>query len=151
MNLTPGRLRYDLLADVSGPADPARFNRGSADRIVLEPRSTAQVYFYMANGVEIPEEHLKAGLVHLPTEADGKVVDMRAVTADLFEVHVCKGLKAPPHAYVAIQYRGYWYYIDDRDQASKSTLALMLQLSRLDFRGRQPGVEAPLLTLPVGR
>ena len=53
---------------------------------------------------------------------------------------------------MAVHYRGYWYYIDDRDQESKATFALMLQLSRVDF-ARQPigGSRAPLLTLPVGR
>ena len=60
-----------------------------------------------------------------------------------------QGPQAPPTAYVAIKNRGYWYYIDDRDQASKSTLALVLQLSRLDF-GTQKAT-GPILTLPVGR
>jgi hypothetical protein len=74
---------------------------------------------------------------------------LRELTRGLFEVHACKGHKPPPTAYVAIKNRGYWYYIDDRDQASKSTLALVLQLSRLDF-GTQKAT-GPILTLPVGR
>ena len=75
-------------------------------------------------------------------------MDGRELTRGLFEVHACKGHKPPPTAYVAIKLRGYWYYIDDRDQASKSTLALVLQLSRLDF-GTQKAT-GPILTLPVG-
>jgi hypothetical protein len=62
----------------------------------------------------------------------------------------CKGHKPPATAYVAVKSRGYWYYIDDRDQASKATLALVLQLSRLDF-GDQKKSAGPILTLPVGR
>ena len=27
----------------------------------------------------------------------------------------------------------WWYYVDDRDQATKSTITLILQLNRLDF------------------
>jgi hypothetical protein len=50
-----------------------------------------------------------------------------------------------------VKYRGYWYYIDDADQASKTTLALMIQLSRLDFTRRQRTGGGPFLTLPVGR
>ena len=72
------------------------------------------------------------------------------MTDGLFTVHACKGHKPPATAYLAINYRGYWYYIDDRDQASKSTLALMHQLSRMDFRSERNSV-GPLLTLPVGR
>ncbi len=39
--------------------------------------------------------------------------------------------------------------VDDRDQESKATFALVLSLSRLDFGRQPPG--APFLTLPVGR
>jgi hypothetical protein len=49
-----------------------------------------------------------------------------------------------------VRYRGYWYSIDDRDQPSKTTFALVLQLSRLDF-GLQESVGGPFLTLPIGR
>ena len=76
-------------------------------------------------------------------------MDGRELTRGLFEVHACKGHKPPPTAYAAIKNRGYWYYIDDRDQVSKTTLALVLQLSRLDF-GTQKAI-GPILTLPVGR
>jgi hypothetical protein len=152
LNLAPGRRRYDLIAVLAGRADPLNFPREPANDIVFEPRSTAQVYFFLANGVEVPPEHLSCGLVRPPTDAEGRVIDMREVTAGLFEVHAWKGHKPPPNAYVAVPYRGYWFYIDDSDQASKATLVLMLQLSRLDFRRQRPGGGNALqLTLPVGR
>ncbi|WP_204249728.1 hypothetical protein [Gemmata sp. SH-PL17] len=47
-------------------------------------------------------------------------------------------------------YRDHWFYIDDRDLESKSTLLLMLQLRRLDFQRQRIG-NVPALTLPVGR
>ena len=50
---------------------------------------------------------------------------------------------------MAIKYRAYRYYIDDRDRESKATFALVLQFSRLDFGRQQPA--APFLTLTVGR
>ena len=107
------------------------------------------MYFFLANGVEVPAEHLEAGLVHLPVGPDGRPFDGRAVTDGLFTVHACRGHKPPPSAFVAVKYRGYWYYIDDRDQQSKATFALVLAISRLDFGRQQPG--GPFLTLPVGR
>jgi hypothetical protein len=88
------------------------------------------------------------GSNHLGAGRDA--VDSRAVTDGLFAVHVCKAHKAPATAYVAIFHRGYWFYIDDRDQASKGTFALVLATSRLDF-ARQHPTAGPLLTLPVGR
>jgi hypothetical protein len=87
--------------------------------------------------------------VHADVSADGEPVDRREITRGLFEVHVAPGLWPPKNAYVAVHYRGYWFYIDDADEESKSTFALVLQLSRLDF-GHQHQT-GPLLTLPVGR
>ena len=107
------------------------------------------MHFYLANGVEVPAEHLAEGLVCLPIGPDGRPFDGRVITADLFTVHAYGGHKPPATAFVAIKYRDYWYYIDDRDQPSKATFALLLALSKLDFGCQSPG--APFLTLPVGR
>jgi hypothetical protein len=149
LNLRPGERRYELVVRGDPVPDPLRFPRPPDTEVRVNPRSTAQVLFYLANGVEVPAAHLDAGLVQFPVDATGEVFDARAVTRGLFEVHVCKGLKPPPAAYAAVKYRGYWYYIDDSDLASKSTLALMLQMTRLDLARQHPG--GPALTLPVGR
>jgi hypothetical protein len=141
LNLKPGATRYELIAG-GGVPDPLRQPTPPSPVLRLEPRSTAQAHYYLANGVEVPAEHLSAGVVQ-------PVPDAPEITRGLFEVHVCKGHKPPPCAYVAVKYRDYWYYIDDRDAASKATLALMLQLSRLDFARERKG--KPLLTLPLGR
>jgi hypothetical protein len=149
LNLRPGQRRYDVVTHSGGERDPLREPVPPADQVQIVPRSTAQVSFYLANGVEVPPEHISAGLATAPVGEDGTVFDMREITRGLFEVHACKGHKAPPTAYVAIRARGWWYYIDDRDQASKATLALMVQLSRLDLARQRPA--GPTLTLPVGR
>ena len=149
LNLVPGLRRYDVL--IGEVPDPLKYPREPSANLRVFPRSTAQVYFYLANGVEVPLEHLNCGLVQPQVDTEGKVIDGRELTRGLFEVHVCKGHKPPASAYVAVKYRDYWYYIDDADQASKTTLALMIQLSRLDFTRRQRTGGGPFLTLPVGR
>ena len=149
LNLRPGLRRYDLVIAPGMAPDPAKAPLPPSDVIQLNLRSTAQVYYYLANGVEIPCEHLEAGLVKTPINPDGSPFDGRAVTEGLFTVHAVQGHKPPSNAFVSVKYRDYWYYVDDRDQASKSTFALVLALSRLDFGRQQPG--APFLTLPVGR
>jgi hypothetical protein len=148
LNLVPGLPRYELVAQAGVP-DPLLQPSPPSAALRFAPRSTAQVYAYLGNGVEVPVEHLNCGLVTPPTDEGGQVFDSRAVTRGLFEVHACKGHRPPKDAYVAVKYRGYWYYLEDRDQASKATFALMLQLSRLDFGKSRRG--GPLLTLPVGR
>jgi hypothetical protein len=149
LNLVPGLRRYDVM--VGEVPDPLRYPRPPSANLRVVPRSTAQVYFYLANGVEVPVEHLNCGLVQPQVDAEGRVLDGRELLRGLFEVHVCGGHKPPPNAFVAVRYRGYWYYIDDADQPTKTTFALMLQLSRLDFTRRQRTGGGPFLTLPVGR
>jgi hypothetical protein len=147
LNLTPGRERYELVV-ASGVPDPARHPSAPTAVLQLTPRSTAQALFFLANGVEVPPEHVAGGLVRLP--ADG--TDPGEATAGVFRVRSCPGRQhcPPPCAYVAVWYRDHWYYIDDRDQESKATMILMLQLRRLDFRRQQIG-NVPALTLAVGR
>jgi hypothetical protein len=149
LNLVPGLPRYELLIR-AGVLDPQLDPSPPSAALRAAPRSTAQVFAYLANGVEVPLEHLKCGVVKSPVGEGGEVFDAREVTRDLFEVHASRGHKPPACAYVAVKYRGHWYYIDDRDAVSKATFSLVLQLSRLDFGGSRRG-GGPLLTLPVGR
>jgi hypothetical protein len=151
LNFQPRQTRYEIVVAPGIVPDPNLSpTLPPTTSIRFNLRSTAQVYFYLANGVEVPGEHLSSGLVRLPTGPDGKPFDERAVTDGLFTVHASRGHKPPACAFVAVKYRDYWYYIDDRDHASKSTFVLMLEVSRLDFARQQPG-GGPLLTLPVGR
>jgi hypothetical protein len=149
LNLRPGQVIYDVVVAPGDVPDPLLYPRPPSAEVRISPRSTAQVFFYLSNGVEVPCEHIECGLVKPMSDVDGRPMDSRELTSGLFEVHICKGHKPPSTAYIAIRYRGYWYFIDDRDQASKSTLSLVLQLSRLDF-GTQRAT-GPILTLPVGR
>jgi hypothetical protein len=149
LNLVPGQRRYEIITAGRGSPDPAKYPAPPAGELRLVPRSSAQVLFYLANGVELPPEHIAAGLVHCPTDEDGRVVDGRVITRGLFEVHVCHGHKPPKTAYVAVHYRDLWYYIDDHDSASKATFAFVQQLSRLDFARQRLGT-GPVLTLPAG-
>jgi hypothetical protein len=149
LNLQRGLARYEFVLAPGIVPDPLLFPSPPRADLELSTRSTAQVWFYLANGVEVPPEHLAAGIAIAPVGPDGAPFDSRAVTDGLFTVHACAGHTPPKTAYVAVRHRGYWYYVDDRDQASKATLGLVLGISRLDFARQQPA--APFLTLPVGR
>lgn len=147
LNLQPGAQRYDLTV-ASGVTDPAKEREEPTNALRVTPRSTAQALFFLANGVEIPAAHVACGLVHLPPDG----VDPGEATRGVFRVRSCPGhpRKPPACAYVTVWYRDHWFYVDDRDQESKATLILMLQLRRLDFQ-RQRLESAPALTLPIGR
>lgn len=147
LNLKPGLDRYEVTL-AAGVPDPARNPTEPTSALQFAPRSTAQALFFLANGVEVPMQHLAAGLVRQPLDG----TDPTEATRGIFRVFTCAGHKhtPPPTAYVAVLYRDHWFYIDDRDHDSKATLLLMLQLRRLDFNRQQLG-SVPALTLPVGR
>lgn len=141
MNLVPGQSKYDVVLAARGSPDPLRFPGEPGGEVRMVPRSASQVLYYLSNGVRVPQEHICLGVVAAPVES---------LTDGLLTIHSCKGHKPPASAFVAIPYRGYWFYIDDRDRDSKSTFALVQQLTRLDF-ARQTLGGGPTLTLPVGR
>ena len=58
-----------------------------------------------------------------------------------------KANERPATAHVAIEYKGYWFYIDDSDQDTKTRFSLVMELARLELTGK--GTE-PLLTIPLG-
>src|SRR5262249_29841779 len=126
LNLVPGQPRYDLAVVSGGVPDPLLHPGPPSRELRVVPRNTSQVLFYLSGGVEVPAEHVGCGLVRPMTDDKGKGIDGREGTAGLFEVHAGKGHRPPDTAYVAVKYRGYWFYVDDRDSASKATLAMML-------------------------
>ncbi len=147
LNLQPGLTQYPVRL-AKGVPDPARVPTEPRDELLVTTRCMAQAFFFLAQGVEVPAEHLKCGLARV---AAGTTNPNQALEG-LFRVYSMPGgpFKRPKCAFVAIHYRNHWYYIDDRDQESKATLMLMLLLRRMDFDRTTAGT-GPLLTLPLGR
>jgi hypothetical protein len=49
---------------------------------------------------------------------------------------------------VAVQYKGYGFYIDETDQETKSTFTLLMEIARLNLTDK--GGAKPVFTLPLG-
>ena len=113
----------------------------------IEPRSLMGTLYYLSHATHIPQEHIESGLVTTTTHEWGDVFDWSDVSGDLLQV--CSQRRKPKHAAVAVKYRDYWFYIDDRDLASKSSFTLLLQLFELQAGGGAEGTK-PVLTLSVG-
>jgi hypothetical protein len=150
LNLRPGLTRYEVTQSTVGFIEQ-KPGAGPSNKLVLVTRSMIQVAFYASHGVEVPAEHL--GTVAKATSGpDGRPFDWARVTGELFTVKSCSGKKPPPCATVAVRHRGYWFYIDDTDHATKSAFMLLRPSRRLEFGpggGDRRGT--PVLTLPVGR
>ena len=61
-------------------------------------------------------------------------------------MRIRSGLAAPPETYAAVPYKGYWYWIDDNDIASKRIFSFLLILFSLAETGQ--GAAAPVVTVP---
>ncbi len=112
----------------------------------VRPRSIVSVLFYLSQNVEIPQEHIAAGLVNWTRTKDGKPFDWNNTpVGTLFKVKSSK--TKPSNAYLSVPYRGQWFYILDNDLQSKSTFMLLDQLFSL--QAGQSKASGPTLTLPV--
>jgi hypothetical protein len=98
---------------------------------------------FVSRGVEVPESHLQEGrAAEISLWVDEETRSL------LFPMRVHSSKDRPEGAFVAIQYEGYWFYLERSDHFSKSAFSLLAYLFQL-----QAPVEAgtgPLLTLPAG-
>jgi hypothetical protein len=152
LNLEPGMSEYELIVGEVDPF-PTSIPPPLRKEIVLEPRSTFEALIYLSHGVTVPPEHIEQGFVRQTTLPSGELFDWSTLTRGVFEVQHVKQHHRPDHAYVAVKYRDYWYYIDDRDHTSKNAFNQVYHLSRLDLAVSNARLERtrPVLTLPIGR
>lgn len=147
-HLDPKRDTFDLTVQKLDPYMKDAPKQG-LDKLDLETRSLLQVLFFVAQGVDLPPAHLAGELAPLTFGPDGQVFDWQLVLGGLFKVCWAEGKKPPPEAHVAVMYKGYWFYIDERDRDTKATFALLVELSRLQL-STDKGGPGPVLTLPLG-
>ncbi len=145
--LNPSIRTFDLTAEKLDPFLKDMPPTG-LETLDLETRSLLQVLFFVSQGVEVPREHLISGVAPRTNDFDGRNFNWQQVLGGLFHVCSVKSKKKPDCAYVAIQYKGYWYYIDERDRDTKATFALLLEVSRLELESTKS--KAPILTIPLG-
>ncbi|MGH7788753.1 MAG: hypothetical protein ACRERC_17920 [Candidatus Binatia bacterium] len=138
LDLQPGRDDFRLTA--------YPFER-QPDEVGLRCRSLLAVLYYLAQSVEPPAGDVQANLVTTTVDDEGQPFDWRKVTGRVMAIH--SQHERPQNAYVAVAYRGSWFYIADDDRNSKATFGLLnflFSLTAASGRG-----ESPLLTLPIGR
>ena len=117
------------------------------NEVGLRCRSLLGVLYFLSKAVEPPAEHVKAGLVVVTVDDDGQPFNWSKVTGKVLTIHSQE--RRPQKAYVAVQHRGWWFYIADDDQNSKATFSFLNILYSLQQASGQG--KSPVLTLPVGR
>ena len=110
-------------------------------------RSLLSVLYAVSQAVEVPEPDVQAGLVTVTEDPEGRPFDWARVMRKVITIHSQE--KRPDKAYVAVQYRDWWFYIANDDPSSKATFSLLNILFSLQSESGKG--KSPLLTLPIGR
>lgn len=112
------------------------------NELYLQTRTMLQIMQGLSFGILVPPEHIDDGR----TIARPGAVNTASRAYNLFRVQYSRD--EPENALVAVQSRGYWFAVDDRDYASKQILALlmvMLNLAESDERK-----QGPVITIGTG-
>lgn len=147
-SLRPGLGAYKIKSELA-EEDEERHGRPGAeltDTFHLDMRSALQIAMFLSKGVCVPDEHVRTGIAPVTPGPDGVPFDWTNITRGLF--FVSSQRHRPRDAEVAVQYRGYWFYITPNDVRSRSILAIFEILFAL--QESEDNQLAPLLTLPAG-
>jgi len=107
--------------------------------VAILTRSMMDIMLQLGFGIDLPAAHATDGRAlpgqRQPGDAQAKPL-----------VHIHSGTEAPAEVYAAVPYKGYWYWIDDTDIASKRTFTFLMILFSLAETGQ--ATTAPVVTIP---
>ena len=116
--------------------------RHRESEITLLTRSMMEMLVELTAGVEVPARHLAEGRAR-EAQAPAAVRSPR----DYPLARIRSGTVQPSDAYAAIRYRDHWFWIDDRDLASKRVFTFLRIFSSIAETGAVP--QMPVLTIPA--
>jgi hypothetical protein len=92
--------------------------------------------------ISVPEAHVADRRVTPTAEPE---VGPSGSTRPL--ILIGSALERPADAFLTVPYRGYWFWIDDRDMPSKRLFSFLMFIFTLVETGGKEG--APVLTIPT--
>jgi hypothetical protein len=135
MGLDPGIGEYPVVFG-SFPTKP--------NEITILSRSMMQIMIEYASYIDVPESDISEGRVYEISSGDAdNSPDFPPI------IRVRSGKSKPDDAFVAVEYRDHWFWIDDRDAYSKGTFTFLMTLFASTERGVE-GQAAPVITVPTG-
>ncbi|MHC4557121.1 MAG: hypothetical protein ACYTFW_08045 [Planctomycetota bacterium] len=111
--------------------------------VAILTRSMLEIMVEIASYIEVPAAHVAEG--RTITTSTGEVETTSVVIP---RTRIRSALEKPADAFVAVQYRGYWFWINDRDFVSKRLFSFLMFLFTLAETGAP--TQAPTLTIPTG-
>lgn len=108
----------------------------NSTEIVIQTRPLLLILRDLVPFVNVPAEHLADGSA-IPLDVTG--------SSDEWPLLVCHSKEKPADFFTAVEYRGYWFWVDDRHLDSKRTFFyLMFLLAQAE---RTAGERLPLVTI----
>ena len=107
--------------------------------IAMLTRSMLQIMIELASYIDVPAKDVEEGRV--AAFVDENVPD----APPLIRIH--SGASASDQAFVTVQYRDNWFWLDDTDLASKRVFSFLMMLMSLTETGSKTG--APIVTVPT--
>ena len=122
--LNPNATMYKLKSDFAGM---------SSSKLVMRCKTLLGIFFFLSQGVDVPQTDKDAGLVTITKNAYGSDFDWSPIFNRLLKVQFSESTvrMRPENAYVSYFYRGKWFYIADNDLESKTTFMMLSQLFTL--------------------
>jgi hypothetical protein len=111
----------------------------SRNEVALLTRSMMEIMLQLGFGIDVPAAHLAGGRA-LPGQSQPGAAPVEPL------VRIRSGAQEPADAYAAVPYKGYWYWIDDNDIASKRIFTFLMILFSLAETGQSTA--APVVTVP---
>jgi hypothetical protein len=107
--------------------------------IAIETRSTLDLIQIFRASVEVPDEHVRLGLVidYPPKGLAGKGIRIRM------------SKERPENASIAVNYNKYWFYIDRADQRTKMAYRTLRSIWDITIANSTEQQSLPVLTVPV--
>lgn len=108
------------------------------NKIFMQTQSILQTLTTLSRLIDVPPEHTK--------KAEPQRPDYQTLST-MLNLKISYTKQYPANVFVAIPYRGFWFYIDDNDYNSKDAFSSTQGIFSMSETGTKEGT--PVLTLPV--
>ncbi len=114
----------------------------SDKEVAILTRSILEIISDLASYIDVPDVHVAEKRVN-PVLAD-----QSAGTPPVSLIRIYSSQEKPSDVFISVPYRGYWFWIDDKDLPSKSLFSsLMFVITLMETEGKEG---APIVTIPAG-
>jgi hypothetical protein len=109
------------------------------DQVAIQTRSAFQIMTDLGADIEVPAEHLTELRTYTPAPQPPEDSPLPRL------VRILSGPSKPTDAFAAVEYRGHWYWVDDRDFSSKGTFTFLMIALTLAEKGEAS--QLPVVTI----